>query len=137
MTGRSPVFPLTCWLLVLDELCATGVTELLEFTTGVIVVLLEEFTTGTVALLELLPLGLPLLLEDPAVALLLGVTALEVGSTLADDVIVALLVAVLVPLLALLLALLDCVPVCEPVSELLEAIMSPASAEELSPFSSA
>ena len=109
-----PVFPLTCWLFALEELCTIGATELLELTTGVTVALLEEFTTGVVALLEeLLPLGLPLLLED-AVALLLGATALEDGSTLADDVdvaalepaTVALLVPVLVPLLAPLLALL-------------------------------
>jgi hypothetical protein len=60
---------------VLEELCATGVAELLELTTGA--TLLDEFTTGTVALLEeLLPL-LPLLLEEATVALLLGAMALE------------------------------------------------------------
>ena len=131
-----------CWLVALEELCGvTGVVELLEFTIGV--VLLEE----------LLPLGLPLLLEDAVVALLFGVTVLlYAGSTLADDVAVvaldpatvvllvavfALLLPVLVLLVALLALLVVSEPVCEPVSESLEAISSePVSnaEEELSPL---
>ena len=61
MTGRSPVFSLICWLVALEELCATDVAELLELTTGA--TLLDEFTTGTVALLEELLTLLPLLLD--------------------------------------------------------------------------
>ena len=60
MTGRLPVFSLICLLCSLEELCA--VAELLEFTPGA--ALLEE----------LLPLGfVPLLFEEPVVALLSGV----------------------------------------------------------------
>ena len=96
---------------------------------------LLELTTGATLLEELFPF-LPLLLEEAVVALLFGVAVpLEAGSTLADDVAVALepatvalLVAVfalLLPVLVLLVALLVVSePVCEPVSESLEAISS-------------
>ena len=62
MIGRLPVFSLICLLCSLEELCAVAVAELLELTAGV--PLLEE----------LLPLGfVPLLFEEPVVALLSGV----------------------------------------------------------------
>lgn len=80
---------------MLEELCTAGVAELLEATTGV-------------TLLEERPLGVPFeLLEEAAVALLLGFTvALEVGVTLSDDVAVALLEVATVVLLVALLSLL-------------------------------
>jgi hypothetical protein len=80
MTGRLPVFSLTCWLVVLEELCIVGVAELLEFVLGFVPLLLDDAKVA--------------LLFGAIVALLFGaIVALDDKFKLADEVAVALLVA--------------------------------------------